>query len=112
MKKIGLSVLLVLTALTSFGYKTPNSGNNGGEESRAAGCATSTGWIFLDYNNVKAIIETGGVLWTERSTTSAAYEVPKSDDFNGPKVIYAGSLWMGGTDVNLQLRIAAARFRK
>jgi len=111
MKKIGLSILLVLGSYASFGYKTPYSSNdNGGIESRAAGCATSTGWIFLDFNNVKAIIETGGVLWTERATTTAAYEVPRTKDFNGPKVIYAGSLWMGGVDINLQLKMAAARF--
>ncbi len=111
MKKIGLSILLVLGSYASFGYKTPNSNSNSGIESRAAGCATSTESIFLDYNNVKAIIETGGVLWTDRASDRAAYEVPKTDEFiNSPKVIYAGSLWMGGTDVNGQLRIAAARF--
>jgi hypothetical protein len=47
-------------------------------------------------------------MWQDRSRTDAAYEVPKG---SGETVIFAGSLWMGGTDPNNQLRIAALTFR-
>ena len=57
----------------------------------------------MEFNNVSALIETGGSMWQDRSRNDAAYEVPKG---SGETVIYAGALWMGGTDPNNQLRIA------
>ena len=75
---------------------------------KAANCTPSTGKKFIEFNNVSALIETGGSMWQDRSRTDAAYEVPKG---SGETVIFAGSLWMGGTDPNNQLRIAALTFR-
>ena len=40
---------------------------------------------------------------------SAKYEVPKG---GGVHALYAGSLWMGGVDVNNQLKVAAIRYRQ
>ena len=82
--------------------KKPN--NNSSFVLKAANCTPSTGRKFLEFNNVSALIETGGSMWQDRSRNDAAYEVPKG---SGETVIYAGALWMGGTDVNNQLRIAA-----
>ncbi|MFK8045246.1 MAG: T9SS C-terminal target domain-containing protein [Crocinitomicaceae bacterium] len=108
MKRVSLIVLL--TSLVGFSFVGPNANNNNGIEPRAAGCTVSTGALILQFNNVRARIETGGILWTERAVNRAAYEVPKTADGSGPDVIYAGSLWMGGTDVNGQLRMAATKF--
>ena len=47
-------------------------------------------------------------MWQDRSKNDAAYEVPKG---SGEAVIYAGALWMGGLDVNNQLKLAALTFR-
>ena len=77
--------------------------------SKAANCAPASSLQTLQVNNVKALIETGGVLWMDRSTGAAAYEVPKG---SGKTALFAGSLWIGGTDENSQLRIAAVRFRQ
>ena len=111
MKKIGINLIIIIAGLASFSFVGPNVNNNaGGLDGRAAGCTFSDGFIFMEFNNVKARIETGGILWTERAISRAAYEVPKTLDFKGPKVIYSGALWMGGTDVNGQLRLAAQRF--
>ena len=46
-------------------------------------------------------------MWRNRSTGDADYEVPKG---SGEYVIYAGSLWLGGTDRNNQLKLAAMRY--
>ena len=46
-------------------------------------------------------------MWRNRSTGDADYEVPKG---SGEFVIYAGSLWLGGTDANNQLKLAAMRY--
>ena len=76
--------------------------------SRAANCTPSTGRKFLEFNNVSALIETGGSMWLDRSRGKNAYEVPKG---SGNTLIYIGALWMGGMDVNNQLKIAALRYR-
>ncbi|MBM78377.1 MAG: hypothetical protein CL846_07830, partial [Crocinitomicaceae bacterium] len=76
---------------------------------KAANCSPATGKKILEFNNVSALIETGGSMWQDRSKSDAAYEVPKG---SGEAVIYAGALWMGGMDVNNQLKIAALRFRQ
>lgn len=118
MKKISISIIILLLSFTSFSYKElrgGNSGQNGGSgsnalASRSAGCNAGNSSIFLQYNNVKAIVETGGILWTDRQNSAAGYEIPKTVNFDGAKIIYSGALWMGGTDVNGQLRLAAQKF--
>ena len=47
-------------------------------------------------------------MWLDRSRGKNAYEVPKG---SGNTLIYIGALWMGGMDVNNQLKIAALRYR-
>jgi len=76
---------------------------------KAANCSPSTGKKVLEYNNVSALIETGGSMWLDRSRGKNAYEVPKG---SGNTLIYIGALWMGGMDVNNQLKIAAIRYRQ
>ena len=61
----------------------------------------------MEFNNVKTLIETGGIMWRNRATGDSDYEVPKG---SGEYVIYAGSLWLGGKDVNNQLKLAAMRY--
>lgn len=82
-----------------------NAASNSG--SNRANCAPATDLVQLELNNVRALIETGGRMWQDRSTNNAAYEVPKG---SGTTVIYAGALWLGGEDVNGQLKIAAQTF--
>jgi len=89
---------------------------------KAAGCSQAQTRKNLEYtefnsllnetvevnNNVSALIETGGSLWQDRANSLAAYEVPRnSNQF----LIYSGSLWVGGEDVNGQLKLAAIKFR-
>ena len=112
MKKIILSIFLLGISLSGFSYKYIGDHNgsgdtNGGGDDRAAGCAASTDKIFLQYNNVKTLIETGGLLWYDRANSVASYTVPKNQEST---MIYAGALWMGGEDVNGQLKLAAMRF--
>ena len=86
----------------------------GGNPTPAAGCASATAIATLELNNVRARVEgTGGSMWMDRSNTIAAYNVPKQKTADDPRYtsIFAGSLWMGGRDVNGQLKIAAVTFR-
>ena len=108
-----LIVMMAMVSLTSFGYKSDyvrggsdNQTNSG--QVKAAACAPATGMRDLEWNNVKAKIETGGNLWTDRANSRAAYEVPKG---GGVSSLYAGALWLGGRSPDQQLKLAAITFR-
>lgn len=73
-----------------------------------AGCAAPSAYIDLDYNNVRARIHTGGDMWDDLAAGTPMYEIPKG---SGKHSLFAGALWMGGQDVNGQLKLAAQRFR-
>jgi len=73
----------------------------------AAECAPATTVDYLNYNNINALIETGGRMWQDRPNGASAYEVPQ---FSGKTAIYSGALWLGGTDANGQLKIAAMTY--
>ena len=78
---------------------------------KAAGCSPASQVTQLNFNNVRAVIENGGNKWTQRGVSRSGYEVPKTEDFSGPKAIYAGGLWMGGVSPDNQLKIAAVLYR-
>jgi hypothetical protein len=75
---------------------------------KGALCAPSTFRKTMDFNDVSCQLETGGLLFRDRANDLATYRVPKTGNITA---IYAGALWMGGTDVNGQLKLAAVRFR-
>lgn len=119
MKKQIIAVILgattTLWTTNSFAYKTAGSGlvqggNGGGttSEEKGANCSPATAKLTMQFNDVSAFIEQGGSMWQDRQKSVAAYEVPRG---SGLFAIYAGALWMGGTDVNGQLKLAALTFR-
>lgn len=112
MKKLILSLLVVGIAGSVFARKNPNHhgpSNVSPDDSRAASCAPANERLFMEFNNVRALVETGGSLWQDRANGNPSYEVPK----DGNKfVLYSGALWMGGEDVNGQLKLAAHMFRQ
>jgi hypothetical protein len=108
---IGLSVLLT----SAFAYLPPNSQKSGGNTTNpqpVAGCTPATAITYLELNNVKCRIETGGLMWQDRPNGIADYQVPKRKNPGDLRytAIYAGGLWMGGIDVNGQLKLAAAKY--
>ena len=75
---------------------------------KAAGCAPPTSTTYLELNNVRAMIHTAGNLWQIPNQNYAQYEVPKN---SGIMALFTAALWLGGTDVNNQLKLAALRYR-
>lgn len=73
----------------------------------AAGCTPASRIVFLEFNNVRTRIEAGGLWWQDRANGSADYEVPVG---SGSFALFAGGLWLAGTDVNGQLKAAASLF--
>ena len=112
--KVALTVLTLLT-VTNLYSRRDTSGNKGASQPvLAAGCSNAVANASLQLNNVRTRIDaTGGSMWQNRANNLADYEVPKRNTSDDPRYtsIYAGALWMGGTDVNGQLKIAAVSFR-
>ncbi|MBQ9587370.1 MAG: hypothetical protein IJR26_05905 [Bacteroidales bacterium] len=74
-------------------------------QSKAAECKRAQSTAELNVNNVRALINGYGNMWYDGSISQ--YHIPK-DGTSTP--LYCAALWIGGTDVNDQLRIAALRF--
>ena len=74
-------------------------------KSKAAACKRAQSTAELNINNVRALINGYGNMWYDGSITQ--YHIPK-DGTSTP--LYCAALWIGGTDVNDQLRLAALRF--
>ena len=113
--KIVLGVTLMLGSNPAFSYinhdlagMQQNSNNESVAQEKGANGAPSTAKVTMSFNDVSSFIEAGGSMWANRGSRVAAYEIPKG---SGTTVIYAGALWMGGTDINGQLKIAALTFR-
>jgi len=77
-------------------------------QTRGANCAPANYRLTMKFNDVSCQLETGGLLFLDRANGVATYKVPKT---GLATAIYAGSLWMGGLDVNGQLKLAAVTFR-
>jgi hypothetical protein len=76
-------------------------------KSTAAGCLPGAGFKYLDINNVRTRINTGGDMWWNFEV--ADYEIPRG---SGKMSMFSASLWIGGIDVNDQLKLAALRYRQ
>lgn len=112
LKNLSLVIIGLIITNVAFGFnhdqgKNAGKQNNTSTSMNKASCAPASSKLILEFNDVKALMEPGGLLFLDRAN-GAAYEVPKG---GGVMAIYAGSLWMGGTDVNGQLKLAAQRFR-
>ena len=77
-------------------------------DNRAAGCAPANASTYLEYNNVKALLHTGGNMWQIAGQNFSHYEVPKG---SGIMALFTSALWLGGIDINGQLKLAAVRYR-
>jgi hypothetical protein len=113
--KLYLVTILALTFTFSVSaYNIPEKGKGSGDGNLStpynkANCPPSNARLFMNFNDVEALIEVGGSLWQNRQVGAASYEVPAG---GGNHVIYSGSIWMGGLDVNGQLKLAAVKFRQ
>jgi hypothetical protein len=112
MKKQLVAALFGITFISSnvLAYYGPNDKSNKPQNKpKGANCSPATAKLYMEFNDVKALIEQGGSMFQNRQASVASYEIPKN---SGLHVIFAGALWMGGTDVNGQLKLAALRYRQ
>ncbi|MNJ84136.1 hypothetical protein D3C87_15790 [compost metagenome] len=103
---------------SAYNHDFEKSGKPGGKPkptvaAKAANCAPANYRLTMDFNDVSCQLETGGLLFLDRANGLATYTVPKKKGSEtAVTTIYAGALWMGGTDVNGQLKLAAVKFRQ
>jgi hypothetical protein len=99
-------------ARMSFGveYKFGNFKSTESIKSTAAGCGAPSGFKFLQVNNVRGRINTGGDMWWDLpGGIGSQYFVPANGSATS---LFSGSLWIGGLDINNQLKLAALRYRQ
>ncbi len=97
------------TLLEAAGKVLPGTGiSQNSAETRAAACAPASALRDLEWNNIRALIETGGSMWQDRATGRSSYFAPKEGNVS---VLFAGALWMGGVSPDQQLKLAALLYR-
>ncbi|NVO03740.1 MAG: T9SS C-terminal target domain-containing protein [Bacteroidetes bacterium] len=125
--KHNIRILLTVVSLFAFqglyadkvhnGGKTANTNSSNGSNNfqnssvnkeTAESCVPASGSTELTINNVRARINTGGDMWWDLQSHSKYY-IPKNTTNTS---MYSGSLWIGGVDINGQLKVAALRYRQ
>jgi hypothetical protein len=110
-----LVILFILAFINSQVFAEEYRYENGKKQSSglketAAGCAPASAYDWLDINNVRARINTGGDMWWDLpGGTGAKYYIPKAGSATS---MFSGALWIGGLDINNQLKLAAQRYRQ
>ena len=108
-----LFVVLSLVLFATYSFAQPYAGGEKmkpikADISKAAQCTPPNTTTFLQINNVRAMVHTAGNLWQVPNQNYSQYEVPKN---SGIMALFTAALWLGGTDVNNQLKLAALRYR-
>ncbi len=98
---------LVLLSPMAYADKWKGEIRKGTDQPKPAFCVPASGSSELNLNNVRARINTGGDMWWDFETSK--YEIPKGSRKTS---MFSGSLWIGGLDVNGQLKLAALRYRQ
>lgn len=108
-----LLIVVVSLLLINTGYAEEYIGakkNSTKYKGVTAGCSPASSFRFLDINNVRARINTGGDMWWDLpGGVGSQYFIPKEGTATS---LFSGSLWIGGLDINDQLKLAALRYRQ
>lgn len=86
--------------------------NNPTVQKIANDCEDPSSTAILDINNVRTMILGGNDMWWDLNTSF--YEIPKLNDPTKPRKssLWAGSIWVGGTDAGGVLKVAAQTYRQ
>lgn len=104
-----LTLLFSLVFLSAIGQPLGGKVKSiGTDVTKGAGCAPPNKTTYLELNNVRAMVHTAGNLWQIPGQNLSQYEIPKN---SGIMALFTSALWLGGTDVNNQLKLAALRYR-
>jgi hypothetical protein len=76
---------------------------------KGASCTPPSTSTYMNINNVNALLHTAGNSWQVPGLNISQYEVPKNSRI---MALFTSALWLGGIDINGQLKIAAVRYRE
>lgn len=114
MKNKTVYLIFIIIALLMYSFQLdarkflPDSTNNqGGARVTAEDCKSATAYNYLDINNVRCRINTGGDMWWDLQSLPQ-YEIPAGSKKHS---MFSAALWIGGKDVNGNIRVAAQRYR-
>ena len=99
-------ISFALLARENVGFVAQNNQNTANY--KAADCDPATSEIDLSLNNVRVRILGGGDMWWDLNK-SPEYEIPKG---GGVSSLFSGALWIGGKDINGNLKVAAMTYRQ
>ena len=103
--------VILISLLMAFAARAEKvqfkSGQPSEIKSTAAGCLPGSQFKYLELNNVRCRINTGGDMWWDFE--SSQYEIPKGSK---KMSMFSAALWIGGIDANGQLKLAAQRYRQ
>ena len=103
-------LLVFVTQIRSEEYHWGDNKQGSNLKQTTAGCSPASAYDWLDINNVKARINTGGDMWWDLpGGVGSKYFIPKNGTATS---MFSGSLWIGGLDINNQLKLAAQRYRQ
>jgi len=97
-------LVFVISQLFAEEYRYENGKKqSSGLKETAAGCAPASAYDWLDINNVRARINTGGDMWWDLpGGTGAKYYIPKAGSATS---MFSGALWIGGLDINITNKV-------
>lgn len=116
MKKLILVLLTIFFFQSGFAYiyepenKKKRKKEKTSQISLRETCDQPTDKFFQNINNVRAILTTGGDVWTENA--KGKYIVPKKENSEDEvSSLYSGAVWIGGLDPGGNLKLAASDYR-
>ncbi|HQI71440.1 MAG TPA: hypothetical protein PLT47_11855, partial [Bacteroidales bacterium] len=103
-----LTLFIIGLSKTNYADKWPVLKSHKSETStNAEACLPASASTDLNVNNVRARINTGGDMWWDLQG-SPEYFIPGNTTKTS---MFSAALWIGGLDVNGQLKLAAQRYR-
>ncbi len=97
-------LMMVFDAVYADKVRKPGTKSSNEVKEQAAGCQPGANFAYLDINNVRTLIYSYGNGWF---VETAEYEIPKGSKKTS---MFSFSLWIGGIDVNNNLKLAAYKY--
>ncbi|NCA75675.1 MAG: T9SS C-terminal target domain-containing protein [Alphaproteobacteria bacterium] len=101
---IALSLMVVTSVVRAEEVHKASGKSTNTLKETAAGCASGSTYKYLDINNVRTLCYSYGNGWF---LENAEYEIPKGSKKTS---MFSFSLWIGGIDINNNLKLAAYRY--
>jgi hypothetical protein len=101
---LSLGLMLIFEVTYARELQLPGKKDSEIIKQTAAGCSPGSNYKYLDINNVRTLIYSYGNGWF---LENAEYEIPKGSKKTS---MFSFSLWIGGIDLNNNLKLAAYRY--